>query len=122
MTTLPEGGIMYEDYTGQKLCIFIGEDDKYEGRPLYEILLEIALKNGLSGGTVVRGSEGFGAHGEIHSIKILRISDNLPLILEFVGRTHKIEAYLDLVKPMLTEGLLTRTEVQISKFRRDKGK
>ncbi|MCF7825493.1 MAG: DUF190 domain-containing protein [Candidatus Marinimicrobia bacterium] len=112
---------MYEDYTGQKLCIFIGEDDKYEGRVLHELLLEIALEIGLSGGTIVRGREGFGAHGEIHSMKILRMAENLPLILEFVGRVHKIEAYLEKIKPMLSEGLLTRTDVQISKFRKESG-
>ncbi len=112
---------MYEDYTGQKLCIFIGEDDKYNGRALHELLLEKALENGLSGGTIVRGREGFGAHGEIHSMKILRMSENLPLILEFVGRAHKIDAYVDQIKPLLSEGLLTRTDVQISKFRKDAG-
>lgn len=110
---------MYEDYTGEKLCIFIGEEDKYEGRLLYELLLETALENGLSGGTIIRGREGFGAHGEIHSMKILRMSRNLPLLLEFVGRNHKIDAYLDQIKPMLSEGLITRTAVQISKFRKD---
>jgi uncharacterized protein len=113
------GANMNEDYTGQKLCIFIGEDDKYDGRALYELLLEIALENGLSGGTVIRGREGFGAHGEIHSMKILRLSENLPLILEFVGRNHKIDAYLDQIKPMLSEGLVTKTDVQINKFRKD---
>ena len=111
------GTIMHEDYTGQKLCIFIGEDDKYEGRILYELLLELALENGLSGGTVIRGSEGFGAHGKIHSMKILRMAENLPLILEFVGRTNKINAFVDQFEPMLKEGLLTRTDVHISKFR-----
>jgi len=108
---------MNEDYTGEKLCIFIGEDDKYEGHALYGLLLGIALKNGLSGGTVIRGREGFGAHGEIHSMKILRISENLPLVLEFVGRTPKIDAFVDQIEPMLTEGLLTRTDVRIKKFR-----
>jgi len=111
--------MMNEDYTGKKLCIFIGEDDKYDGRALYELLLEIALKNGLSGGTVIRGREGFGAHGEIHSMKILRLSENLPLILEFVGRSHKIDAYFDQIKSMLREGLVTKTDVEISKFRND---
>ena len=110
---------MNEDYTGQKLCIFIGEDDKYQGRVLYELLLEIALDNGLSGGTVIRGREGFGAHGEIRSMKILRLAENLPLILEFVGRNHKIDTYLDQIKPMLSEGLVTKTDVQINKFRKD---
>ena len=111
--------MMIDDYAGQKLCIFIGEGDKYEGKALFELLLEIAVESGLSGGTVIRGREGFGAHGEIHSLKILRLSENLPLVLEFVGRTPKIEAYVQRIRPLLREGLLTRTDVQITKFRRE---
>jgi PII-like signaling protein len=110
---------MIDDYSGQKLCIFIGEGDKHEGRALYEVLLEIAVESGLSGGTVIRGREGFGAHGEIHSMKILRLAEKLPLVLEFVGRTEKIEPFVQRIRPLLQEGLLTRTNVQISKFRRD---
>ncbi len=109
---------MVENYTGQKLCIFIGESDKYEGRNLCELLLEAALENGLSGGTVIRGREGFGAHAEIHSMKILRLAENLPLVLEFVGRVEKIDAFVDRVQPLLVEGLLARTEVKITKFRK----
>ena len=108
---------MQEDYLGQKLCIFIGENDKYEGRILYELLLEEALDSGLSGGTVIRGREGFGAHGKIHSTKILRLADNLPLVLEFVGRMEKITSFVDRIQPMLNEGLLTRTDVRITKLR-----
>jgi len=108
---------MIDDYTGQKLCVFIGEGDKYEGRALFELLIEVAIENGLSGGTVIRGREGFGAHGQVHSMKILRMSEKLPLVLEFVGRTQKIEAFVQRIRPMLTEGLLTRTDVSISKFR-----
>ncbi len=61
---------MQEEYLGQKLCIFIGENDKHAGRVLYELLLEVALESGLSGGTVIRGREGFGAHGEIHTMRL----------------------------------------------------
>lgn len=110
---------MQEEYSGQKLCIFIGEADKHQGKPLYELLLERALDMGLSGGTVIRGREGYGAHGEIHSIKILRLAENLPLVLEFVGRTEKIDAFLKATASYLKEGLLTRTEVAITKFRID---
>ncbi|MEA3287167.1 MAG: DUF190 domain-containing protein [Candidatus Marinimicrobia bacterium] len=108
---------MREEYSGQKLCIFIGENDKHEGRALQELLLEVALKSGLSGGTVIRGREGFGAHGEIHSIKILRLAENLPLVLEFIGRAEKIDDFVERIEPMLTEGLMTRTTVTITKFR-----
>lgn len=109
---------MQEEYNGEKLCIFIGEADKHKGQPLYELLLERALKMGLSGGTVIRGREGFGAHGTIHSTKILRLAEDLPVVLEFVGRTAKIQSFLDDVEPLLSEGLLTRTEVHITKFRK----
>ncbi len=108
---------MLEEYSGQKLCIFIGESDKHEGRNLYELLLELAIESGLSGGTVIRGRQGFGAHKEIHSSKILRLAENLPLVLEFVGRTAKIDLYLKRVQPLLKEGLMTRTDVSITKFR-----
>jgi len=108
---------MQEEYSGQKLCIYIGEADKYEGRVLHELLLELALDTGLSGGTVIRGREGFGAHGEIHSLKILRLAENLPLVLEFIGRTEKIERFVQRIRPLMQEGLMTRTEVSISKFR-----
>ncbi|MCF7823371.1 MAG: DUF190 domain-containing protein [Candidatus Marinimicrobia bacterium] len=108
---------MQENYAGQKLCIYIGEADKYEGRVLHKLLLETALDSGLSGGTVFRGREGFGAHGEIHSLKILRLAENLPLMLEFIGRAEKIDKFVIRIQPMLKEGLMTRTEVSISKFR-----
>jgi len=110
---------MQEDYSGQKLCIFIGENDKHDGRVLYELLLELALESGLSGGTVIRGREGFGAHGEIHSLKILRLAENLPLVLEFIGRKNKIDGFVERIGPIIKEGLLTRTDVTISKFRSD---
>ena len=110
---------MQEEYSGQKLCIFIGENDKYAGRVLYERLLEVALESSLSGGTVIRGREGFGAHGKIHTMKILRLAENLPLVLEFVGRSGKIDAFVKRIQPMLKEGLLTRTDVTITKFRSD---
>ena len=109
---------MKETYQGQKLCVFIGENDKHEGRLLYEKLLEIALDCGLSGGTVIRGREGFGTHGEIHTTHILRLADDLPVILEFIGRREKIDSFVARIEPLLDEGLLTRTEVEISKFRR----
>lgn len=110
---------MKEIYQGQKLCVFIGENDKYEGRVLYEQLLEIALECGLSGGTVIRGSEGFGAHGEIHTAKILRLADDLPIILEFIGRSNKIDCFVARVSSTIEEGLMTRTNVEITKFRKD---
>ena len=108
---------MHEDYIGLKLCIFIGESDKYDGRNLYELLLGIALESGLSGGTVTRGREGSGTHGEIHPTQTGNMADNLPIIIEFMGRIEKIDGYVERVQPMIKNGLLTRTEVRITQFR-----
>jgi PII-like signaling protein len=106
-----------EHYTGETLRIFLSEGDQHNGRPLYDVLIETARREGLSGGTVFRGREGFGAHGEVHTTSILRLADKLPVVVEFVGRTEKIEAYLKLAEPMLKEGLVTRHHVQITKIR-----
>ena len=70
--------------TGQRLTILVGEQDRYHGRPLYEVLVDLARKQGLAGATVMRGVIGFGAHHRIHTAKILRLSEDLPLVIQFV--------------------------------------
>jgi len=108
---------MSEDYLGQKLSIFIGKNDKYEGIVLYELLLEIAFNSRLSGGTVTIGDKGFfGAQDETRKMKVLRSSENLPVVLEFVGRAERIKRYIERIQPMIKEGLLTRADVIITKF------
>ena len=108
---------MDEDYLGQKLCIFISKNDKYEGIVLYELLLEIAFNSRLSGGTVTIGDKGFfGAQDESTKLKILRSSENLPVVLEFQGRGNRIDRYIERIRPMIKDGLLTRTDVRITKF------
>ena len=108
---------MHEDYLGQKLCIFISKNDKYEGIVLYELLLEIAFNSRLSGGTVTIGDKGFfGTQDESTRLKILRSSENLPVVLEFQGRTKRIDRYIKRIQPMIKEGLFTRADVLITKF------
>ncbi|NQT62234.1 MAG: DUF190 domain-containing protein [Candidatus Marinimicrobia bacterium] len=108
---------MLEHYAGQKLCIFISKNDKYEGIILYELLLEIAFNSRLSGGTVTIGDKGFfGAQDESTKLKILRSSENLPVVLEFQGRTNRISRYIERIEPLIKEGLITLTDVQITKF------
>ncbi len=108
---------MHEDYMGEKLCIFISKNDKYEGIVLYELLLEIAFNSRLTGGTVTIGHKGFfGAQDESSKLKILRSSENLPVVLEFQGKTNRINRYIQRIQPMIKEGLLTRTDVRITKF------
>ncbi|MCF7825492.1 MAG: DUF190 domain-containing protein [Candidatus Marinimicrobia bacterium] len=108
---------MLEYFAGQKLCVFISKNDKYEGIVLYELLLEIAFNSRLSGGTVTIGDKGFfGDQNESTKLKILRSSENLPVVLEFQGRTNRINRYIERIQPLIKEGLLTLTEVQITKF------
>ena len=108
---------MRDDYPGQKLCIFISKNDTYEGIVLYELLLEIAFNSRLSGGTVTIGDKGFfGAHDESTKLKILRSSENVPVVLEFQGRSNRIERFIQRVQPMIREGLMTTTDVQITKI------
>jgi PII-like signaling protein len=103
--------------TGQLLRIFIGEDDKHEGIPLYEWLVKMARESGLAGATVLRGLEGFGAHSRLHTTKILRLSTDLPIVVEIVDTPEKIEKFLPMVDDAIKEGLATLEKVQIRFYR-----
>ncbi len=107
-----------ESYQGEMLRIYLGADDRIAGHPLYEVLLEKAQECDLSGGSIFKGIEGYGAHGEVHSSQILRLSEKLPVTAEFVGRSFKIENFLEKIHGLIEEGLITRTPVQITKLRK----
>jgi hypothetical protein len=102
---------------GHLLRIFIGESDKHDGKPLYQWLVLKAREHGLAGATVLRGTEGFGAHSRLHTAKILRLSVDLPIIVEIVDTLEKIEAFLPVVDEAVTEGLATLERVQIRFYR-----
>ncbi len=102
---------------GHLLRIFIGESDKHEGKPLFEWIVQRARENGLAGATVLRGLEGFGASSRIHTAKILRLSEDLPLVIEIVDTEEKIEAFLPLIDDAIQEGLATLEKVQIRFYR-----
>jgi PII-like signaling protein len=106
---------------GQLLRIFIGESDRWEGRPLYEAIVLKAREEGLAGATVLRGMEGFGANSRIHTTKILRLSEDLPIVIEIVDRAEKIGAILPALDRMVTEGLVTLERVQIIAYRHQAG-
>ncbi len=99
------------------LRIFIGESDKYNGRPLYEAIVEEARKSGMAGATVTRGVLGFGAHSRIHTAKILRLSEDLPLIIEIIDKPERIEAFLPGLDKMVEEGLITVEKVRVVAYR-----
>ncbi len=102
---------------GQLLRIFIGENDKHEGMPLFEWIVQKAREEGLAGATVLRGLEGFGAHSRVHTAKILRLSSDLPLVVEIVDAHDRIEAFLPLIDDAISEGLATLENVKIRLYR-----
>jgi hypothetical protein len=102
---------------GRLLRIFLGESDKHEGRPLYEWIVLKAREAGLAGATVLRGIEGFGAHSRLHTAKILRLSEDLPIVVEIVDLAEKIEAFLPTVDVAIAEGLATVEKVDVRFYR-----
>ena len=99
------------------LRIFIGESDIYMHRPLYEVIVEEARKCGLAGATVLRGILGFGANSRIHTTKILRLSEDLPVVVEIVDAEDKIEAFLPALDEMIGEGMVTLEKAQVITYR-----
>lgn len=92
----------------------------HEGMPLFEWIVRKAREQGLAGATVLRGLEGFGAHSRIHTTKILRLSEDLPLVVEIVDTKEKIEEFLPIVDSVIQEGLATLEDVQIRLYRSGK--
>ena len=105
---------------GVLLRIFIGEDDHCEGRPLYEWLVLQAREHGLAGATVLRGLEGFGANSRLHTAKVLRMSSDLPVVVEIVDTREKIDDFMPVVDHAVEEGLATLEKVEIRFYRGSK--
>jgi PII-like signaling protein len=99
------------------LRIYIGESDSWEHRPLYEELVRVARERGLAGATVLRGIEGFGASSHLHTSRILRLSEDLPLVVEIVDTTEKIEAFVEEIDVMIGDGLVTIERVEVRSYR-----
>ncbi|HET7791020.1 MAG TPA: DUF190 domain-containing protein [Gemmatimonadales bacterium] len=97
--------------------IFIGESDKYQGKPLYEVLLERLRGKGLAGATVLRGVAGFGASSKVHTDKILRLSLDLPLIIEVVETEEVIQRVLPDLDEMIGGGLITLERAKVIMYR-----
>lgn len=102
---------------GQLLRIFIGENDSCKGHPLFEEIVLQARKLNLAGATVLRGIMGYGADSKIHTSKILRLSDDLPVIIEIVDTPEKIELILPFLDDNVKEGLITIENVRVIKYR-----
>jgi hypothetical protein len=102
---------------GWLLRIFIGESDRWHDRPLHEAIVLTARELHLAGATVLRGSMGFGAHSRLHTAKVLRLSEDLPIIIEIVDSRDKIDALLPHIDSMVTEGLVTLERVEVIRYR-----
>ncbi|MEA2012641.1 MAG: DUF190 domain-containing protein [Verrucomicrobiota bacterium] len=104
---------------GKLLRIFIGESNRFNGHPLYRHILEEAKKENLSGVTVLRGLEGFGTHKQMHSAKILSISQDLPIIVEIIDEESNILSFAKMISPTIKEGLLTLEDIEVAYCRVD---
>ena len=98
------------------LRIFIGEDDQFGGSPLYEAIVLKARELHLAGATVLRGPMGFGASSRLHTTKILRLSEDLPLVIEIVDSEDKINGFLPMLDGMMTSGLVTLEKVRVLQY------
>jgi PII-like signaling protein len=98
------------------LRIFVGEEDKFEGKPLYESIVMKARELHLAGATVLRGPMGFGHSSRLHTSKILRLSSDLPLVIEIVDDDNKVNAFLPILDGMIGSGLVTLEKVKVLRY------
>jgi PII-like signaling protein len=115
-----EGASIKIPTEGQLLRIFIGESDRWHGKPLYEAIIFGARELGVAGATMLRGMMGYGAASRIHTAKILRLSEDLPIVVEIVDSKEKIESLLPMIDEMVQEGLVTLENVRVIKYRHSK--
>ncbi|MBC2710722.1 MAG: DUF190 domain-containing protein [Desulfosarcina sp.] len=102
---------------GQLLRIFIGEANKYGRIPLYEWIVKQARSRGMAGATVLRGIQGFGANSLIHTTKILRLSEDMPVVVEIIDSEEKIELFLQTIDHAITEGIVTVEKARVRMYR-----
>jgi PII-like signaling protein len=102
---------------GKLLRIFIGEQDKWHGQPLHEAIVHLARKQGLAGATCLKGFLGYGAKSHLHTAKLLRLSEDLPIIIEIVDSAEKIERFLPQLDTMIQDGLVTLEKADVLLYR-----
>jgi uncharacterized protein len=99
------------------LRIFVGESDRHQSRLLYEVIVEEARKRGMAGATVLRGIMGFGAHTRTHTAKVLRLSEDLPVVIEIVDKPERIAEFLPELDKLIREGLITLERAKVIAYR-----
>jgi PII-like signaling protein len=101
------------------LRIFVNESDRYENRAVYETIIRAARDQGLAGATAVRAMEGFGAGGRIHSVKVLHLSEDVPIVVEIIDTPENIAAFIPTLDKIVAEGIVTVEKIHILTYRRD---
>ena len=106
-------GVIMAIEDGYLLRVFVGESDRWNHHPLYESIVLRAREHGLAGATVTRGLMGFGKNSVLHTAKILRLSEDLPMVVEIVDNREKIESFLPALNEMINDGLVTLEEIKV---------
>src|SRR4051812_39280190 len=101
------------------LRIFVNESDRWEGRAVYETIVRAARDQGLAGATVLRAIEGFGAGGRIHSVKVLHLSEDVPIVVEIIDTPERIAAFLPTLDKIVAEGIVTLEKIHVLTYRRN---
>jgi len=102
---------------GKLLRVFIGEQDKWQGKPLHEAIVQLARKQGLAGATCLKGFLGYGAKSHLHTAKLLRLSEDLPIVIEIVDSEEKIREFLPQLDGMISDGLVTLEKAEVLVYR-----
>jgi PII-like signaling protein len=97
--------------------IYIGESDRWQGRPLYQVIVEKLRAEGVAGATVLRGIEGYGRAARVHTAQVLRLSEDLPVLIEVVDREDRLRAILPQIDAMVDGGLITLEHVEVIAYR-----
>ena len=97
--------------------IYIGEADHADGRPLYQVIVALLRERGIAGATVFRGIEGFGANAHLHTSRLLRLSEDLPILIEVVDQEDRIRAVLPELDEMVGDGLITLEKIEVLAYR-----
>lgn len=101
---------------GKAVAIFVGESDRWHGKPLYVAIVERARQEGLAGATVTHGIMGFGGNSRLHTASILRLSEDLPVVIQIVDKPERIAAFLPILEEMVGEGLVATSDVKIERY------
>jgi PII-like signaling protein len=110
--------LLSERITGKLLRIFVDEDDRYEGRPLYMAIVDALKAAGFTGATVLKGIEGYGIHKMVHAARTFDMSTNLPILIEVIEEEAKIVAFLPALRAMVSEGLITLENLELMRISR----